>query len=57
MKSRAAVLRGLEQPWQIEEITVDMPDRDNPMKRREHPGVAHYIPKLMSLLHLHEAAM
>lgn len=41
----------------VEEIEVDVPDRDNPMKRREHPRVGHFIPKLMSLLHLREAAM
>jgi NitT/TauT family transport system ATP-binding protein len=41
----------------IEEITVDLPHRDNPMKRREDPRVAVYMPMLMSLLHLHEAAM
>jgi NitT/TauT family transport system ATP-binding protein len=47
-----------QRPGQIvEEIVVDLPHRDNPMQRREHPGVAHFIPKLMSLLHLREAAM
>ncbi len=40
----------------IEEFTVDLPDRSDPMKRRSHPGVAQYVPKLMSLLHIGEAA-
>jgi NitT/TauT family transport system ATP-binding protein len=40
----------------IEEIIVDLPDRADAMRRREHPGLAHYIPKLMSLLHIREVA-
>ena len=38
----------------IEEIVVDLPYRENPMKRREQPRVGQIIPKLMSLLHLNE---
>jgi len=40
----------------IEEIIVDLPDRADAMRRREHPGIAQYIPKLMSLLHIREVA-
>ncbi len=40
----------------IEEFTVDLPDRADPMKRRSHPGVGQYVPKLMELLHIGEAA-
>ena len=36
----------------IEEIRVDLPDRDNPMQRRTHVEVAHYVSHLMSLLKL-----
>ncbi len=39
----------------IEEIDVDLPDRQDPMKRRQHPRVGQFVPKLMSLLHLGEA--
>jgi NitT/TauT family transport system ATP-binding protein len=40
----------------VEEIIVDLPDRADAMRRREHPDLAHYIPKLMSLLHIREVA-
>ena len=36
----------------IEEITVDIPDRGNPMARREHPRVTQYTARLMELLHI-----
>jgi NitT/TauT family transport system ATP-binding protein len=36
----------------IEEIAVDMPDRDNPMQRRKHPRLADLVSHLMSLLKL-----
>jgi NitT/TauT family transport system ATP-binding protein len=36
----------------IEEIVVDMPDRDNPMQRRKHPRLAEYASRLMELLKL-----
>jgi NitT/TauT family transport system ATP-binding protein len=36
----------------IEEITVDIPGRDNPMQRRKHPDVGGYVSRLMDLLKL-----
>jgi NitT/TauT family transport system ATP-binding protein len=36
----------------IEEIVVDMPDRDNPMQRRKHPRLADLVSQLMALLKL-----
>jgi NitT/TauT family transport system ATP-binding protein len=36
----------------IEEITVDIPDRANPMQRRKHPDVSGYVSRLMELLKL-----
>ena len=36
----------------VEEIVVDIPDRDNPMKRRTHDKVASLVEHLMSLLKL-----
>jgi NitT/TauT family transport system ATP-binding protein len=41
----------------IEEIVVDLPYREDAMRRREHPGIGAYIPRLMSLLHVREAAL
>ncbi len=38
----------------IEEIVVDLPDRNNPMVRRQHKGVGDYVARLMSLLQVHE---
>jgi len=40
----------------IEEITVEIDDRDNPMKRRQHPKVATYVVQLMNLLQIEQAA-
>ncbi|MEJ0067878.1 MAG: ABC transporter ATP-binding protein [Pseudomonadota bacterium] len=40
----------------IEEIAIELPRRDDPMWRREQPGMAEYVPRLMALLHLREAA-
>ena len=40
----------------VEEIVVDIPDRDNPMKRRKHPEVGDYVSRLMDLLKLDAAA-
>jgi NitT/TauT family transport system ATP-binding protein len=34
------------------EITVEMPDRDQPLARRRHPRMAGYVDQLMSLLHI-----
>jgi NitT/TauT family transport system ATP-binding protein len=39
----------------IEEIVIDIPNREDCMRRREHPAMGHYVPRLMSLLHVHEA--
>lgn len=36
----------------IEEITIDLPDRDNPMARRRHAAMGAYIERLMELLHV-----
>ena len=41
----------------IEEIAIELPDRDDCMRRREHPGMGSYVPKLMSLLNLRTAAV
>ena len=40
----------------IEEITVDIADRDNPMKRRQHKRVGDYVVRLMGLLQIEQAA-
>jgi ABC-type nitrate/sulfonate/bicarbonate transport system ATPase subunit len=39
----------------IEEIVVDLPDRDHPIARRRNPGFARCIPHLMELLHVGES--
>lgn len=36
----------------VEEIVVDIPDRDNPMQRRKHHTVGDYVSRLMELLKL-----
>ncbi len=38
----------------IEEIKVDLPDRDKPMQRRQRNEVGHYISTMMALLKLNE---
>ena len=40
----------------IEEIAVEVGDRDNPMKRRQHPRIAEYVVRLMGLLQIEQAA-
>jgi len=40
----------------IEEIVVGVGDRDNPMKRRQHPRIAEYAVRLMGLLQIEQAA-
>jgi NitT/TauT family transport system ATP-binding protein len=40
----------------IEEIKVDIADRDNPLERRKHPKVGAYVSDLMGLLHIDRAA-
>jgi len=36
----------------VEQITVDIPDRNNPMQRRKCPEVGAYVAHLMDLLKL-----
>ena len=36
----------------IEQITVDIPGRDNPMQRRKHANVGPLVGRLMDLLKL-----
>jgi NitT/TauT family transport system ATP-binding protein len=36
----------------VKQITVDIPDRDNPMQRRKHAEVGGYVAMLMDLLKL-----
>ena len=38
----------------IEEIVVEIPGRDNPMKRRQDAQIGTYVARLMSLLHVGE---
>ena len=38
----------------IEEIVVDLPDRENPLQRRRSARVADYLARLMELLHVEE---
>ena len=40
----------------VEEIVVDLPDRDNPIVRRRHARVGEYVARLMELLHLGDLA-
>ena len=41
----------------IDEIVVDIPFRGDVMRRREHPALGQYVPKLMALLRVREAAV
>ena len=41
MKSRAAVLRGIDQAWQIEEITVDPPKANEVLVNWKVAGMCH----------------
>ncbi len=36
----------------VQQIKVDIPDRDNPMQRRKHARIGHYVGMLMDLLKL-----
>jgi NitT/TauT family transport system ATP-binding protein len=40
----------------IEEIRLDLPDRNNPIARRGHARVGEYVSRLMELLHLGDLA-
>jgi NitT/TauT family transport system ATP-binding protein len=53
MSDRIIVLS--ERPGRvIEEIAVDLPDRDNPIHRRTHPRAGEYIGHLFNLMRLEE---
>jgi NitT/TauT family transport system ATP-binding protein len=39
----------------IEAISVDLPERDNPMQRRKHARVGEFVGRLMDLLKLDES--
>lgn len=53
MADRIIVLS--ERPGRVvEEIQVDIPDRDNPIARRAHPRAGDYIARLFSLMRLEE---
>lgn len=39
----------------IQEFVIDLANRDDPMARRGDPGIAHYVPELMKLLHIGES--
>lgn len=39
----------------IEEIVIDLPFRGDVIRRREHPALGKYVPKLMALLRVREA--
>jgi NitT/TauT family transport system ATP-binding protein len=41
----------------IEEIVIDLPYRDDCMRRRELPEIGRYVPRLMALLHVREATL
>jgi NitT/TauT family transport system ATP-binding protein len=36
----------------IDEIVIDIPDRDDPLKRRTHPKVHEYVNRLMDRLEI-----
>jgi NitT/TauT family transport system ATP-binding protein len=36
----------------VEQITVNLPDRDKPMQRRKHPQLGDHVAQLMALLKL-----
>jgi NitT/TauT family transport system ATP-binding protein len=40
----------------VESIQVDIPDRHNPMQRRKHDALGHYVSRLMDLLKLDASA-
>ncbi len=53
MADRIIVLS--ERPGRVvEEITVDIPERDNPIHRRAHPRTGPYIARLLELMRLDE---
>jgi NitT/TauT family transport system ATP-binding protein len=40
----------------IDEIKIEIPDRDDPIKRRRHPNVEQYVERLMELLDIGHSA-
>jgi NitT/TauT family transport system ATP-binding protein len=56
LSDRVLVMR--ERPGRIiEEMVIDLPHREDCMRRREHPSIGQYVPRLMSLLHVRDAAL
>ena len=56
MSDRIVVLSG--RPGRVvEEIKIDLPDRDNPIARRAHPAAGRYIARLFELLKLETAQL
>ena len=41
----------------IKELKIDIPNRELPFERREHPKVVHYVRELIELLHIEEDDM
>ena len=41
----------------VEEITVDLPERNNPLQRRKSPRIGEYLARLMELLHVEERTL
>ena len=39
----------------VEEIVVDIPNRENPMERRKSPSIGPYVARLMELLHIEDS--
>ena len=48
-EEKAKVFAGLDAD-KIDEIKIDIPDRNDPLKRRTHPKVHEYINRLMDRL-------
>ena len=41
----------------IDEITIDLPDRDDPIARRQHPRINDYVARLMHRLDIAHASL
>ena len=41
----------------IKELVIDIPHRERPFERREHPAVAQYVKQLIDLLHIEDDEM
>jgi len=47
-----------ERPGRIvDEMTIDLPQRDDPLTRRAHPRIGDYVARLMEQLHIGDAAL